>query len=173
MAGSRLGSSNLMLSKDPVGLIHLLFDIDSLISKRQLNLNEVSRRVFPLESLTHNLHFPKFYGDLLMSVDLVRASVSPAYCFAVPPVQSASGHKAASWDQKHIWTGRCKVVESAEGNGAIVLEHVDRDGVFAKCPLIDQNSCIPVTDSTRYFVLRIVDEASQRTALRTLPPNPP
>lgn len=68
--------------------------------------------------------------------------------------------RAADWNlAEPTWTGRMRLV--AKGNEcAIKLEDKTSGELFAKCP-IDAYPGIaiePVTDSSRYFVLRVQDD---------------
>jgi hypothetical protein len=86
--------------------------------------------------------------------------VSECHVFKIPPRQSAAGHKAEDWQGHHIWTGICKV--KAKGDIAEVrLEDSITGEPFAVCPVNTKDTSTkyvePVTDSSRYFVLRIED----------------
>lgn len=69
-------------------------------------------------------------------------------------------HRAADWNlQEPSWTGRMRLVSQGDAI-AIKLEDKITGELFAKCP-IDQYPGIavePVTDSSRYFVLRIQND---------------
>lgn len=68
--------------------------------------------------------------------------------------------RAADWNlQEPSWTGRMRLVSQGD-NITIKLEDKVTGDLFAKCP-IEQYPGIavePVTDSSRYFVLRIQDD---------------
>jgi len=76
--------------------------------------------------------------------------------YRVPPRTQAKGFKAADWDlTSPLWQGRTRVV--SKGVKCIVkLEDPNNGEVFAQC-LVDDTSVEPVTDSSRYFVLKIED----------------
>jgi adaptin ear-binding coat-associated protein 1/2 len=68
--------------------------------------------------------------------------------------------RAQEWEGNHIWSGRCKVV--AKGNHCEVrLEDSTTGESFGTCPINSTPnappSVEPVTDSSRYFVLRVED----------------
>jgi len=85
------------------------------------------------------------------------------YAFRVPPAASVGGYKAKEWDKQHIWVGRLRV--TSKGNkGMILLEHQDQDGYFAECPIMEGKTVEPVSDSSRYFVLKIHDTKTGRHA---------
>ncbi|TPX70437.1 hypothetical protein SpCBS45565_g01815 [Spizellomyces sp. 'palustris'] len=65
------------------------------------------------------------------------------------------------WDvNQHLWTGRLRVI--AKGDNAVIqLEDANTGDIFAVCPYDPQsNSVEPVLDSSRYFVLKIVDQSA-------------
>jgi hypothetical protein len=90
--------------------------------------------------------------DQLEQLNLVIPKV---FVFQIPKLATSSGHKAADWPKDHLWSGRLKVV-SVGKKCTIKLEHVDKEGLFAACP-ISKQTVEPVSDSSRYFVLRISD----------------
>jgi len=89
--------------------------------------------------------------------------VSNVYVYRIPPRPSAQGYKAADWpDQNLIWQGRLVIVE--RGDLAIIrLVHTQNGETFAECPVYP-GSVEGVTDSSRYFVLRVEDRATKRHA---------
>ncbi|XP_052213143.1 adaptin ear-binding coat-associated protein 1-like isoform X2 [Dreissena polymorpha] len=99
-------------------------------------------------------------GTEYESVLCVKPTV---HVFRIPPRASNRGYRAADWklDQPD-WTGRLRIV--AKGKDlAIKLEDKNSGELFAKCP-VEQYPGIAVesvTDSSRYFVLRIVDESGR------------
>ncbi|XP_072943610.1 NECAP-like protein CG9132 [Epargyreus clarus] len=96
------------------------------------------------------------------SVLLVKNEV---FVFKIPPRTSNRGYRAADWNlQEPQWTGRMRLV--AKGEELIMkLEDKSTGELFAKCP-IDKYPGVAlesVTDSSRYFVVRIQDD-NGRTA---------
>jgi len=86
-----------------------------------------------------------------------------AFVYKIPPRQSARGYRAADWNlSTPDWTGRMRVMEK---NKKVRLKLEDRGSneLFAACP-IDQYpgpAIEAVTDSSRYFVIKIVDEGGR------------
>jgi len=78
------------------------------------------------------------------------------FVFQVPKLESSEGFKAASWPKTPIWTGRLRVVSKGE-KVSILLEHLDKDGLFAACPVQNDKTVEQTVDSSRYFVLRVSD----------------
>jgi len=89
--------------------------------------------------------------------------VGNVYVYRIPPRPSAQGYKAGDWpDEALIWQGRLVIVE--RGDLAIIrLVHTQNGETFAECP-VGPGSVEPVTDSSRYFVLRVEDRATKRHA---------
>jgi len=89
------------------------------------------------------------------------------HAFKLPPKKSAAGYKAEEWQGHNIWLGQCKIVSTDDEKCYIRLMD-DAGKLFAECPLgIDPNgpkSVENVTDSSRYFILRVVDRASGQHA---------
>jgi len=82
--------------------------------------------------------------------------VRECYVYKIPPRFVSAGHKAADWDlSAPLWTGRLTV--SSKGDKCVVkLEDPSTGELFAQCP-VTEASIEPVTDSSRYFVLKIDD----------------
>jgi len=89
-------------------------------------------------------------------IENTECVIKKVYVFPVPPRTSSAGYRAAEWTKTAIWSGRLRVV-SSNGKCTILLEHVDKDGLFAACPIENKQTVEPVSDSSRYFVLRISD----------------
>ena len=72
-------------------------------------------------------------------------------------------YKAADWGvNDFLWQGKCVVVSRGD---RCIVKFVDSntDAVFAQCP-VEPGAVEPVIDSSRYFVVRIVDEQQGRKA---------
>ncbi|KNC55963.1 adaptin ear-binding coat-associated protein 2 [Thecamonas trahens ATCC 50062] len=85
------------------------------------------------------------------------------FVYDVNGKKTNQGYRAKSWDLEHwLWMGMLKVV--AVGDAATV-RLVEEDGLttFAEAPVVD-GAVEPAIDSSRYFVLRIVDAASGKHA---------
>lgn len=92
------------------------------------------------------------------------SSCEKVFVFKVPPLTGGRGYQAKQWDKTPIWTGRLRVV--AQGKTcAILLEHTDKEGLFASCPVKNTQTVIPVTDSSRYFVLRIQSSSGKSATI--------
>ena len=86
-------------------------------------------------------------------VERVRATISNAHVFKLPPRQSASiGWRGADWKEK-VWQGTVKVVERGELT-AVLLVDKTKGSIFAVCP-VKEGAVDRCVDSSRYFVLRI------------------
>ncbi|CAF4773948.1 unnamed protein product [Pieris macdunnoughi] len=95
--------------------------------------------------------------DTYESVLLVKNEV---FVFKIPPKTTNRGYRAADWNlQEPQWTGRMRLV--AKGDELVMkLEDKASGELFAKCP-IDKYPGVAleaVTDSSRYFVVRIQDD---------------
>lgn len=91
------------------------------------------------------------------SVLLIKHEV---FVYKIPPRATNRGYRATDWNlEAPQWTGRMRLV--AKGNECIMkLEDKTSGELFAKCP-IEQYPGIAleaVTDSSRYFVVRIQDD---------------
>ncbi|CAH1119142.1 unnamed protein product [Phaedon cochleariae] len=100
--------------------------------------------------------------DSYESVVLVKPEI---FVFNIPPRSSNRGYRAADWNlAEPSWTGRMRLI--SKGNElSIKLEDKNSGELFAKCP-IDSYPGVAiesVSDSSRYFVLRIMDD-NGRTA---------
>ncbi|KAJ3136571.1 hypothetical protein HK100_001513 [Physocladia obscura] len=85
--------------------------------------------------------------------------------YRIPPRNSAKGYKAADWDvNSFLWKGRLRII--AKGDDCFInLEDGTTGELFAACPYPPDGSTVePVLDSSRYFVLTLVDKASGRKA---------
>lgn len=91
------------------------------------------------------------------SVVLVKQEV---FVYKIPPRQSNRGHRAADWNlAEPTWTGRLRLV-AKEKTLALKLEDKTSGALFANCP-VDSYPGVAiesVSDSSRYFVLRIQDD---------------
>ncbi|KAK7794581.1 hypothetical protein R5R35_003596 [Gryllus longicercus] len=94
------------------------------------------------------------------SVLLVK---SETMVYKIPPRTTNRGHRAADWNlNEPHWVGRLRLV-SKEKDCVLKLEDKTTGELFAKCP-IDQYPGLAiesVTDSSRYFVIRIQDDGGR------------
>ncbi|KAF3189470.1 hypothetical protein TWF106_008841 [Orbilia oligospora] len=90
------------------------------------------------------------------------------HCYAVPPLTANKGYKAAEWrieDPKSIiFTARIRVIETSDIDGGnvktnIKLEDPESGELFANGPYEGPYCVSPVTDSSRFFAVRVVDGA--------------
>ncbi|KAG0306658.1 Adaptin ear-binding coat-associated protein 2 [Dissophora globulifera] len=87
--------------------------------------------------------------------------IRECYVYNVPPLPSASrGHRAADWGNvdKPLWRGRLRII--AQGSKCFIrLEDGKTGELFAVCSYEEDKNCVEsVTDSSRYFVLKIEDQ---------------
>ena len=91
------------------------------------------------------------------------------YVYQIPPTSSASGHRANDWNVDK-WLKEVSLKVKSEGDHCVVsLSDMETGELFAECPLPDKPenflaSVEPVVDSSRYFVLKVVDPNSKRHA---------
>ncbi|PIO67670.1 hypothetical protein TELCIR_10567 [Teladorsagia circumcincta] len=94
------------------------------------------------------------------NVSLVKPEI---FVYRIPPLGTNRGHKAADWKlDAPDWTGRMKLVAIGK-RLELRLEDKSTGALYAKCPIdAFPGVCIePVTDSSRYFVIRLKNDAGQ------------
>lgn len=99
------------------------------------------------------------------SYERVLLSKPEVFVYQIPPLATAKGHKANSWNlAKPNWTLRLRVAAHGQ-NMAVKLED-DNGKLFANCPVdAHPGSAVePVTDSSRYFVIRVVHDQTKKQA---------
>ncbi|PRW58154.1 Adaptin ear-binding coat-associated 2 [Chlorella sorokiniana] len=99
--------------------------------------------------------------------EMVLFRCKEAYVYRVPPATTV-GHRAELWDvNKWLATVSLRVVQADDDASVRLLDEKTGD-LFAECPVPTdkplQTAVEPVIDSSRYFVLRIVDRDSGRHA---------
>jgi hypothetical protein len=85
------------------------------------------------------------------------------FVFRLPPLTSTEGYKAADWDlQNPNWTGRLRLV-SVDDKLEIRLEDKSTGNLYAKAPVaaVGAPDFDQVTDSSRYFVIRLKNNNGQ------------
>lgn len=86
--------------------------------------------------------------------------------YRIPPRATSRGYRASDWDvNQFLWEGRLRII--AKGDDLFInLEDKTTGELFAQCPynMDDGTSVEPVLDSSRYFVLTIVDKTSGKHA---------
>ncbi|CAL8338594.1 unnamed protein product [Merluccius merluccius] len=82
------------------------------------------------------------------------------HVYRIPPRASNRGYRAADWKlDEPAWTGRMKIL--SKGKVAFIkLEDKNSGELFAQAPVDQYPGCVveAVTDSSRYFVVRIQDD---------------
>ncbi|KAL1463746.1 hypothetical protein WDU94_015471 [Cyamophila willieti] len=95
------------------------------------------------------------------SILLVKSEV---FVFKIPPRTTVRGYRAADWNlQEPQWTGRMRLV-TKDKECILKLEDKNSGELFAQCP-IDTYPGVAietVSDSSRYFVLRIKDDGGRQ-----------
>lgn len=85
------------------------------------------------------------------------------FVFKIPPRPSNRGYRAADWKlDEPDWTGRMRIVSKGK-DLFIKLEDKNSGELFAQCPVEAYPGIAvePVTDSSRYFVIRIKDDGGR------------
>lgn len=78
--------------------------------------------------------------------------------FRIPALKQADGYRCTGWEGNQCWAGRIRVL--VKGNQPrIVLDDPNTGNIFAEAPLNHENAIEPVLDSSRYFVIRVVNGA--------------
>ncbi|DAZ95776.1 TPA: hypothetical protein N0F65_010278 [Lagenidium giganteum] len=100
-----------------------------------------------------------------VGVQRVLTVINQCFVFKIPPQISAAGHRADSWPKDPNWTGRL-VITSVDDQATIELRDPSNGSLFAACPIKKDGppAVQKVVDSSRYFVLRVVDQKSGRHA---------
>ncbi|KAF0773275.1 hypothetical protein AaE_002188 [Aphanomyces astaci] len=99
------------------------------------------------------------------AIERVLKVINQVFAFKIPPQSSAAGHRADSWPKDPVWTGRL-VISSINDATQIQLRDPKTGALFAACPISKDGppAVTKVVDSSRYFVLRLVDPKSGRHA---------
>lgn len=111
------------------------------------------------------------------SIQRVLFITNKVHVYNIPPMIPGKGHVAASWtadgNKRQIFTARLRVIETSipELDGTekvktdIVLEDSSNGQLFAAAPYITQAVVESVSDSSRFFALRVQDEAGRKASL--------
>ncbi|ETW07956.1 hypothetical protein H310_02342 [Aphanomyces invadans] len=99
------------------------------------------------------------------AIERVLKVINQVFAFKIPPQSSAAGHRADSWPKDPVWTGRL-VISAINDATQIQLRDAKTGALFAACPISKDGppAVTKVVDSSRYFVLRVVDAKSGRHA---------
>ncbi|OLL21680.1 Adaptin ear-binding coat-associated protein 2 [Neolecta irregularis DAH-3] len=84
---------------------------------------------------------------------------STVQVYRIPPRASSKGHRASDWGDldKSLWSGRLRILET-DTECEIRLEDSNTGELFAACPYISTHVVEPVLDSSRFFVITVVDQ---------------
>ncbi|KXJ85836.1 hypothetical protein Micbo1qcDRAFT_169114 [Microdochium bolleyi] len=112
-------------------------------------------------------------SDAIQRVLFIANSV---HVYNIPPIVPGKGHVAAGWTvdpQRQIFTSRLRIIETSvtQPNGEekmktdIVLEDSKTGQLFAAAPYTTQAIVENVSDSSRFFALRVQDEQGRKATL--------
>ncbi|KAK6853342.1 hypothetical protein PG995_010154 [Apiospora arundinis] len=100
------------------------------------------------------------------------------HVYNIPPMVPGKGHVAAGWtadnNQRQIFTARLRILETAEAVAGseeekvktdVVLEDASNGQLFAAAPYTTAAVVEPVSDSSRFFAVRVQDEAGRKASL--------
>ncbi|KAI0111841.1 DUF1681-domain-containing protein [Daldinia grandis] len=120
------------------------------------------------------------------AIQRVLFVASPVHVYNIPPMVPGKGHVAATWtgegsNDRQIFTARLRVIETAipvpgtnadgDGDGDeqvktdIILEDASTSQLFAAAPYTAAAAVEPVSDSSRFFALRVQDDAGRKATL--------
>jgi hypothetical protein len=109
----------------------------------------------------------------MADVEVLHFVANRVYTFNMNGVTpSPSGYKASDimekTGNKHMWTGGLRIVGRGDQN-LVLLEHCDdgKSGVYVSVEANNKN-VEPVFDSSRFFILRVVNKQSGKVALVAL-----
>jgi len=97
-------------------------------------------------------------------IEQTHLMIPKVFVFQVPKLVSSDGYKASDWPKAAVWNGQLRVVSKGK-TLSVLLEHTDKDGLFAACPVTNDKTVEPTIDSSRYFVLRISDGKGKHALL--------
>lgn len=113
-------------------------------------------------------------------IEQIILKLGDCFVFKIPPLRSASGHRAESWDlEKPLFIGYLRmyqndkklIVRIYKFTNTYSKDPTDENiAFFSECPVeIQPRESITayidnVVDSSRYFVLKMKDKATGRTA---------
>jgi hypothetical protein len=86
------------------------------------------------------------------------------HLFKIPPLTATKGYKASDWKVEDIiWKGRCRIISI---NEQCFIKFEEQDGtLFAECLYsLQGNTVEPVTDSSRFFVIKIQNNSTGQHA---------
>lgn len=94
-------------------------------------------------------------------IERVRTTIKHSHVFKLPTRQTGSiGWRGADWKEK-VWHGTVKVVDRNDMTAVLLVDSV-KGTIYAVCPIRDGvNAVERCVDSSRYFVLRIENQAGR------------
>ncbi|KAH6659714.1 hypothetical protein BKA67DRAFT_652939 [Truncatella angustata] len=111
------------------------------------------------------------------SIQRVLFITNKVHVYNIPPMVPGKGHVAATWtaddNKRQIFTARLRVIETSipQVDGSekvktdIVLEDSSNGQLFAAAPYVTEAVVEQVSDSSRFFALRVQDEAGRKASL--------
>ncbi|KAI1265558.1 hypothetical protein F5Y18DRAFT_384799 [Xylariaceae sp. FL1019] len=111
------------------------------------------------------------------AIQRVLFIINTVHVYNIPPMTPGKGYLAASWtadgNKRQIFTARLRVLETAipqqsdedKVAAAVVLEDSKNGQLFAAAPYTATAVVEPVSDSSRFFALRVQDEAGRKATL--------
>ncbi|KAI3318652.1 DUF1681-domain-containing protein [Xylariaceae sp. AK1471] len=111
------------------------------------------------------------------AIQRVLFIVGTVHVYSIPPMTPGKGHVAASWtadgNKRQIFTARLRVLETAitQASGEekvkadIILEDPRNGQLFAAAPYTATAVVEPASDSSRFFALRVQDDAGRKATL--------
>ena len=99
-----------------------------------------------------------------MSVDYeqVVCQSTSVHVFKIPPRTTSGGHRATEWTDE-VWEGRLQVIQKGAALN-VLLKDRNTGAEFARCPYTDAGAVEKAADSSRYFVIRCVNQTTQQKA---------
>lgn len=111
------------------------------------------------------------------SIQRILFITNKVHVYNIPPMVAGKGHVAATWtadgNKRQIFTARIRVIETSipQPGGEeklktdIVLSDPGNGQLFAAAPYVAEAVVEPVSDSSRFFALRVQDEAGRKASL--------
>lgn len=92
---------------------------------------------------------------------LQLCQIANVHVFKIPARSTAGGHRAADWTEG-IWEGRLQVIQKGKECNVILIDR-NTGAEFARAP-IEDGAVERCADSSRYFVLRCVNQLTKQRA---------
>ncbi len=123
-----------------------------------------------------------------LCIDILKLSLPECFIYKVPPLRSAAGHRAEDWDlAQPLVTGCLRIYENKNELKIILYSLVNNNStnrsddnikLFGECVIPHNNNekfrsmsekvtvyCDGVVDSSRYYVLRLVNRSDNKTLM--------